>query len=304
MRVGQRGAAVVLAMGVVALAAIAASAIVVSQSVWARQSQLANEHLQAQLMLQAGVDWIRAVLSDDRLISNVDHLGEPWAVRMPAMPIEKGELAASIGDQQGLFNLNNLVQDGKVNATQVVYFKRLLAVLNLPGTLADALVDWIDPDSVPQPQEGAEDEYYLGLNPPYVAPNRHLSDVGELARIKGFDRATRARLRPFVAALPGFTTVNVNTAKPEVLAAVIEGLGIGNARLLAVQREHAYFRDHADFLNRLPQNAAGENSDIDVSSVYFLATLQVAVGEAQARGTVLLARLEPGWPAIVWRKFP
>src|SRR5687768_10890893 len=164
MRVGQRGAAVVVAMGVVALAAIAASAIVVSQSVWARQSQLANEHLQAQLMLRAGVDWTRAVLSDDRLISNVDHLGEPWAARMPAMPIEKGELAASIGDQQGLFNLNNLVQDGKVNATQLVYFRRLLAVLNLPATLADALVDWIDPDSVPQPQEGAEDEYYLGLN--------------------------------------------------------------------------------------------------------------------------------------------
>lgn len=303
MRAAQCGVAVVLAMGVVALAAIAATAIIVPQSIWLRQNQLTHEHIQAQVMVQAGVDWIRAVLSDDRRLSNVDHLGEAWALRMPAMPIEKGELVGNIDDQQGMFNLNNLVQDGKVSATYLARFKRLLALINLPGTLADALVDWMDADSAPQPQGGAEDEYYLGLNRPYLASNRPLTDVAELTLIRGFDSPTRASLRPFVAALPHVTSINVNTAPPEVLAAMIEGLGINNARMLVEQRQRAYFRDDADFLNRLPQGAVAEGNDISISSDYFMATLRVTIGEAQARGRVLLARMDEGWPVIVWRKY-
>jgi general secretion pathway protein K len=179
----------------------------------------------------------------------------------------------------------------------------LLTLLDLPDTLADALADWIDVDSEPRPQHGAEDEYYSVLNPSYLTANRLLTDVAELARIRGFNRDIRARLRPFVTALPSFTTVNVNTAPPEVLAAIVEGLGIGNARTLTLQRARAHFRDQADFLNRLPQGAGGEESDIGTSSNYFLATLSVAIGEAQAEGVVLLNRDEGGWPAIVWRKY-
>ncbi|SCY41645.1 type II secretion system minor pseudopilin GspK [Nitrosospira sp. Nsp13] len=303
MRAAQRGVAVVLAMSVVALATMAATAIIIPQSIWMRQNQLTNEHVQAQVMVQAGVDWVRAVLSDDRRLSNVDHLGEAWALRMPVMPIEKGELAGHIDDQQGMFNLNNLVQDGKISATHLVRFKRLLAFLSLPAALADALVDWMDADSAPQPQGGTEDEYYLGLNPPYLASNRPLTDVTELALVRGFDSAVRARLRPFVTALPRFTPINVNTAPPEVLAAVIEGLGINGARTLVEQRQRAYFRDDADFLNRLPEGAVAEDSDVSISSDYFMATLRVTRGEAQAQGMVLLARVDAGWPIIIWRKY-
>ena len=75
--------AVVLAMGVVALAAIAAAAMLASQSTWSRHVELTAEHVQAQALVHAGVDWARALLSDDRRVSNVDHLGEPWALRLP-----------------------------------------------------------------------------------------------------------------------------------------------------------------------------------------------------------------------------
>ena len=79
-------------MGVVALAAIAAAALMISQSTWARQLELTAEHIQARAVLQAGADWARAVLSDDKRMSSVDHLGEPWALRLPAMPVENGEV--------------------------------------------------------------------------------------------------------------------------------------------------------------------------------------------------------------------
>jgi general secretion pathway protein K len=303
MRSGQRGVAIVLAISVVALAALVAAAIMVSQSTWARQLELTAEHVQARSVLQAGADWARAVLSDDRRVSNVDHLGEPWAQRLPPMPVENGELAGQIDDQQGAFNVNNLVSDGKVNVVQLAHFQRLLAILGLPDALAYTLADWIDVDSQPQPQGGAEDEYYLALDPPYLAANRPLIDVSELALVSGFDVNVRARLQPYVSALPVFTAVNVNTAPPEVLAAVVDGLDLGSAQQLVAQRDRAYFRDRDDFSKRLPTGATAAATDLSVNTDYFMATLRVTVGGAQARGKALLARAGSGWPIVVWRKY-
>jgi len=180
--------------------------------------------------------------------------------------------------------------------------RRLLAILGLPDELADALADWIDDDGQPQPRHGAEDAYYLALDPPYLTANRPLTDVSELALVRGFDDTVRARLRPYIAALPRFTTVNVNTAPPEVLAAVIDGLTLGEAQVLVAQRERAYFRSVDDFLKRLPFGAEAAANDISVGSNYFMATLRVTIGGAQARGKALLARGSAGWPVVVWRR--
>ena len=300
----QRGVAVVLAMGVVALAAIAAAAMLASQSIWSRHAELSAEHVQAQALVRAGVDWARAVLSDDRRASGVDHLGEPWALRLPPVPVDNGELVGQIDDQQGAFNLNNLVRNGKVSPPHVEQFRRLLQILGLPDALAASLVDWLDADSEPQPQDGAEDGYYRALQPPYLAANRALTEVAELALVRGFDQAARARLRPFVSALPRFTAVNANTASPEVLAAVVEGLGLDGARALVAQRERAYFRNFSDFFNQLPAGLMVPTEGITASSDYFLVSVRVSIGGAQARGTALLARGQAGWPAVVWRKYP
>lgn len=297
----QQGVAIVLAMSVVALAAMAAVAIMVAQSTWARQSELEAEHEQAQVLVQAGVDWARAVLSDDSRSSNVDHLGEPWALRLPPMPVDNGKLEGYLEDQQGKFNLNNLVKNGKVNLDQVAHFQRLLSILGLPNALADTLVDWIDADSEVQPA-GAEDGYYLAMQPPYLAANQLLIDTSELALVDGFDDSVRARLRPFVSALPNFSAVNVNTAPPEVLAGIVAGLDIDGARALVASRERAYFRDRADFISRLPRGISAMDEDITVNSDYFMAWVHVTIGEAEARGVAFLARNGTGWPVIVWHK--
>lgn len=302
MRARQHGVAIVLAMGVVALAAMTATAMMVTQSTWSRQNELALEHVQAQTLIQVGVDWTRALLSDDRRASNVDHLGEPWALRLPPIPVENGTLSGQIEDQQGKFNLNNLVKDGKVNLSQLAHFRRLLSMLGLPVDLAGALADWIDTDSEPQPEGGAEDAYYLGLQPPCLAANRPLIDVGELVLVRGFDDGVLARLSPFVSALPVFTAVNVNTASPEVLAAVVDGLDLDGARALVEKRQRTYFRDRTDFLNQLPRDVLAPPEDISFSSNYFMVQLRVIIGSAQARSVALLSRTGANWPIIIWRK--
>ena len=280
MRAKQSGVAIVLAMGVVALAALSATALLVSQSTWSRQVELATGHVQARLMIQAGLDWSRALLSDDRRISNVDHPGEPWALRLPPVPVDNGSLAGRIEDQQGKFNLNNLLKSGKVIPAQLAHFRRLLETLELPSALADVLAGRFEAD------------------------NRPLVDTAELALVRGFDERARIRLHPFVTALPRFTAVNANTASPEVLAAVVEGLGLDGARALVAKRERAYFRDFGEFFVQLPPGFVVPTENISVSSDYFIATMRVTIGESQARGSALLWREGAGWPAVVWRKAP
>jgi len=219
------------------------------------------------------------------------------------MPVDNGELAGYLEDQQGRFNLNSLAQGGKASGLQVERYNRLLSNLGLPAELAYSLADWIDLDNETLPNGGAEDEYYLSMNPPYLAGNRPLTDAGELALVKGYDEAVRARLAPFVTALPGTAAINANTASPEVLSAVIEGLDLDDARALVAQRERSYFRTHVDFANRLPRGVHAGDPDFRVSSNYFLAHVRVTIGGAEARGLALLSRPEIGWPTIVWRKF-
>lgn len=298
----QRGVAIVMAMSVVALAAIATTAMMMTQSTWTRETELQNDHAQAEVLIQAGVDWARAVLSDDRRLNNIDHLKEPWALRLAPMPVDNGELAGYIEDQQGAFNLNNLVLGGSISVAQLDRFRRLLSILGLPPTLATSLADWLDADSNQQPN-GAEDDYYLSLPSPYLAANRPLTDVAELALVRGFTIEVRNRLNPFVTALPANTALNVNTASPEVLSAVIDGLDLDSARSLVAQRERAYFRDYSDFASRVPRGAVIAESDLKVSSNYFLARVRVTIGGAEARGLALMVRPDIGWPAIVWRKF-
>jgi len=303
MRPSQQGVAILVAMSIVAVAAIATTAMMMTQSKRSRESELEADHAQAQVLIQAGVDWARAVLSDDRRLNNVDHFKEPWALRLPPMPVDNGELAGFIEDQQGMFNLNNLALGGKVSVVQLERFRRLLSILGLPATLAYALADWIDADNEQLPGGGAEDEYYLSLKSPYLAANRPLTDVAELALVRGFNDEVRARLGPFVSALPANTALNVNTAPPEVLAAVIDGLDLDAARSLVAQRERTYFRDYADFSSRLPRGVEIANSELKVSSNYFLARVRVTIGGSEARGLALLVRSDIGWPSIVWRKY-
>lgn len=298
----QSGFALVLALGVVALAAVAATAIITIESGWVRRSQLQTDMAQAQLAVRAGLDWTRALLYQDGRASAVDHAGEAWAAKLAPVAIEGGRLSGGIEDQQALFNLNNLVQGGQAVPAQMVRFRRLLALLDLPTELAEALADWMDADGEPREHGGAEDAYYLGLSTPYLAANQGLADVGELASVRGYDEGVRARLRPFVTALPVATPVNVNTAPAEVLAMQVDGMRLDEAHALVAARSGTHFAVPADFVRRLPRGLVVDAADISVGSNYFLVRARASVGEVEARASALLAREAARWPAVVWRR--
>jgi len=298
----QRGAALIMALLVVALATSLASTLIWRQDLWLRQVETRRDLAQARLLSLAGIEWARAILAEDARTGVIDHLGEPWATVVPAMPAEGGEIGGGMADEQAKWNLNNLMRNGQISQGDLAVLRRLLDQLQLPSALAPVLVDWIDNDSEVDP-EGAEDAYYLSLKPPYRSANRELSDLDNLLRVRGFSSAVVARLRPYVSVLPGYNPVNVNTASAIVLNAVLADLSTAEIRQIVADRDRAPFRDISDFRARLPQalkNIAGVER-LDTRSRYFTVSIHARYGNAESSGTALLDRHTP-WPALLWQK--
>lgn len=291
----QQGVAIIMVLLIVAIATSLAAYMAMQQNLWQRQVESQFERAQARQLGAAGVDWARAVLAEDARSNNMDHDKEMWTLRLPAIPVEGGEVIGAIEDRQGLYNLNNVVS----NVTQ---FQRLLAVLGLQADLAPALADWIDADAELR-AGGAEDGYYLALPQPYRASNRALVELGELAQVKGFDSRTIESLRAFVSVLPATsrTPVNVNFAPAEVLVAVIEELTLSDARLIVQQRQAQPYKDIADFKQRLPHGGIKVvDSDISVKSDYFWVTGRASFGKSQVVTQALMNRASV-WPSVVWQ---
>jgi len=297
----QRGVAIILVMLIVAIATVLATYLAQQQQLWQRQVESQFDRAQARRLGVAGIDWARAVLADDANANQPDHQGEIWALRLPAMPVDQGEVIGVIEDLQGLFNLNNLVRNGKSSAADIAQFQRLLTLLGLSGDLAIALADWMDSDSEAQYPGGAEDVYYLSKSVPCRSANKPLAELGELTLVKGYDERSIERLRPFVSVLPLSMPVNVNFASAEVLAAIIPEMKLSDARVLVRERQSRPFKDMKDFTQRA-QNGVNNmnNNDLSVKSSFFRVTGRARVARAQVTTQALLQRTG-GWPMVVWQ---
>lgn len=216
----QGGVALVTVLLIVAVMTALVSRMSLSAMVWRRQVENGTALTQAIQGTRAAQIWVGNILESDT--NGYDAPDEDWAQPLPPIPVAWGHLTGWIEDMQGRFNLNNLINsEGEQNGMAVQQFLRLLSSLELPPGIAEAAIDWIDPDGSTAGVNGAEDIYYLGLDYPYHAANRPFGDARELRLVRGVDREAWLKLEPFVSALPAATRLNVNTASAEVLNAIL-----------------------------------------------------------------------------------
>lgn len=300
----QRGLAAVTAILIVAVAASAATLMLAQQSAMIDQTMMVASRAQADLYAQAGLDWARGVLAEDaRRAGAVDSLDEAWAQPIVGLPVERAIVAGAIGDEQAKFNLNNLVNGIQKSPQDVEIFRRLLQSLGLAPDLADAALDWIDADSDLASGAGAEDAYYLSLPRPYRTANQPMVQVEELYRVRGFDAAAVAKLRPYVTALPVRTPVNVNTADEPVLGAILPELSAAEIAQLVRVRKVKPFGGKPEIVQaarKAPPDAI--NASLDVKSAFFSVRVQVAQDDVQVGTEALVRRDASGSSAIVWRR--
>ncbi len=283
--------------GFAALAAILTAAMVASIAAFLswqgtlamRQSENMAAARQATALARASVSQAAAVIARDE--PRFDHAGEAWAKGLP--PLEEGDarVTAAIADEQARFNVNVLTTGRESGA---VALRRLLAGADVPVALADAIVDWLDADDVPSEPNGAEDTFYLGLDVPYRTANRVITDIAELRLVKGMTDERFARLAPHITALPPSALVNVNTAGPLVLQAVLPGLTASDVASLLASRAREPLLSRTEFGKRLPASAISSANDLlDVRSEHF-----------EVRGVVRSGRITSGYRALVGRQGP
>lgn len=294
----ERGAALILALLTVSLATILAVAVLedfgFGYEVQAGRIEQAQSH---QLALGA-IDWSRNILAEDQRTSSSDHLGEAWAIEIPPTPIseeaDQGTIGGRIIELSGRFNLNALHASNRLRNNARIRAERLFALVLDEPERAPALIAQLQQYLNREVVEGGPEAGRSNSR------GRLLSHPEELRRIPGFSADIIEQLAPHVTAVPENHPINANTATAEVLAAMVDGLGLNAARILVAERERVWYRNLGDFVARLgPEATPPSDGSINVRSRYFVVSVQTSHGRSITRLEALLNR-EQTWPRILW----
>jgi general secretion pathway protein K len=285
----QRGTAVIMAMLVVAAATTLVAGALWQQNALMREAENDLALSQARWLLRGAIDWAGVILQEDARTSSVDHRGEPWAVPLADTRLNENDdrlpayIAGAIVDEQGKFNLRNLVNGDNFAAAEVDSLRRLLGALAIDEAYADRIAE-----RVRSAMRARRDQADLG---------RAFAD--ELLQV-GLEPQALERLRALVTVLPESTALNVNTAPAEVLVARIPGLTLIDAKRLVASRDRTYFKDLGDALQRL-REAVPNASDagLAVATRYFSVEGTVTYGRARLAARALVKR-DAGRLEVLW----
>ncbi|WP_444996881.1 type II secretion system minor pseudopilin GspK [Aliikangiella sp. IMCC44359] len=337
---------------VVLIAAVVIVLVVESVKTVRYQKQLSNnlihrDQAYSYLMGMEELAKIWLAKSFEESESETVHLNQPWAQDNITFPLEGGGMIASIKDMQSCFNLNSIASEesdserggrnndsrGKDEPERRSEFgggvnqktpgqeilEDLLSKVNENGgaeakALSTAVRDWIDEDIEPSGADGAEDEFYQGLEIPYRTSNSLLSHVSELRAIKGFNQKVYNILMPFVCVLPDQDAkkINVNTVNEESAYLLYAVLGAKDITMSDVSKaisnrgEEGYEKVE-DFFDEF--GAAGTKirekygSRVDVTSKYFQMTAKAEIGKTRVTMKSLLKKSKDNNFQVISRYF-
>jgi len=230
----QKGVALITVLFMLALATVIVSGLVTLLDTNMQRSSSTMESEEAYLLCLSGEELARQLLAADyKSNPQIDHTHEKWAEGQ-VLKIDNGYAEISIQDAQGKFNINNLNGvNGITNPNAKLIFQRLVneAIGDpvLSKNIADEMADWLDIDTT----TGVEEADYLAEPIPYRPPNSNITDISELIWLKDVDqeiyKAIHQGLFSSLIALPESTSVNINTATPEVIAALNDNISLDQA---------------------------------------------------------------------------
>ncbi|RIJ05239.1 general secretion pathway protein GspK [Achromobacter sp. K91] len=302
----ERGAAVISALIIVAIVAALTTGLFQRQTASTRRVENEMARVQARAMLAGGIDWARLIVRDHSKRESITRGDQIWATPVLDTRIERpgdervAVFSGRVQDEQGKYNLYNLANNGVPQPEQERVLRRLLNTLQLPDTLAARMVDIM---SAAQPVAPPADAPAA----PRAAPDARAPlprGVDEVAALLALEPSARNELRRTMTVLPVSTSVNVNTAPAEVLAALVPGLSLSQARSMAGERDRGnWFNNSGDFANRLA--GAGVKAPapaVATTSGWFLASGTVAYERARISMQALLRSSPPAAPDTLWTR--
>jgi len=286
----ERGAALIIVLGLVALIGAWASTAAYEDMISLRRAENMQDAMRAwqgsESVLALGV----MVLRQDAMAGTADNLDEAWAQETPPFPIDQGVVIGRITDANRYLNLNDLVDDqGHIQQFAYQRLRRLFALLGLDAGLVDVLADWMDADDKPMSAAGAEDASYE--EQPYRVKNGRLERWDELGMLKGFDVDVLGKLSTVAAVRPvprgGVTSVNINTTGATVLRSIFPKMVEGDAETFISARPYT---DVATALANHPWAVGVNQASLSVASDVFMVRSEARFGRAVLREEYVLLR--------------
>lgn len=223
---------------------------------------------QAAWILSGALDFAKLILREDlKARPNYTALTEPWATPLAEsrlstfLAVDKANaddgpeafLSGNITDAQARYNLTNLITaDKKVDLLEQATLERLCQTVGIETGIAARIATGLLEASV-------------GTSA--AAPLKP-ANVAQLTWL-GLDAASVQALSRYVVVLPVITNINVNTAPPEVLSAVIKGMDPATAEHLVQLRQRTPFKTLEEFKNQIPTLAPTIAAKLSVRSDYF-----------------------------------
>ena len=222
----QRGVALLTILLLVVSITVVAGAMLASQKVAIRRSGLLFDQNQLLQDIDAGQQLAVTMIRADSKLNDTDSEQDIWAQPIPPYALANHSVSVEIRDEASRFNLNNLYWNGSVDTAALEVFQRLLTQLNLEPDIAIAVLDWQDTDSEVYLDGGDESAVYsqqLNRSVDGALPNQPFVSVDQLQEVQGVSAEVLATLRPYLTAVPYYLPININTASPALLAALIDG---------------------------------------------------------------------------------
>ncbi|WP_260986157.1 type II secretion system minor pseudopilin GspK [Bordetella genomosp. 13] len=320
----QRGSAIIGALLIVAIVTILAASLMARQSAFIRTLQSDQTGIQVRMLMQSGIDWASAMLRDEGRRTPVVQLAADWAqpVRNTRFGDEDDRLYASfsgrITDEQGKFNLRNVVSGSGLDPNESAVFRRLCGLVGVPAEVADRIVQRV---LIAQPrsadasgtqggdaQAGGAANAPAGAPPPapvvQMARAPMIRTLDDLRPVQGVTEDVLARLRPVATVLPVGTWINANTARPEVIAAWVPGLSVEQAKAVLAERDQGqWFINRGDFVNRLRMpDLDAQTVRIGIGSNWFLLTGAVFTDRSTTVTQALLQRSDRNEVRVFWSR--
>lgn len=297
-QLNQRGSAVITALFIMALVAIATTAMTYRLQIDVKRLQWITESQQLQNSLEVARYWARGTLLSN--LEEDDEGGAPLKLpqTMPTNNQHQMKIDAQLQDAERFFNLNNLISANptpearQTQSQQIQFFANLIHEV-LPEIDADTAF------------ESAVKIAELVMTPGSSAllmakrelPANQFVSVSELRTFPGFTQAQYERLAPFLVALPESTPLNINNASKTVIKAYMPEVEDDKlTQLLAQRKSNGGFESFEDFKNKAHSLKIEEKNlnmgSLTLQSIYFHLDANAHSETMQRHTQILLKRVK------------
>lgn len=308
----QQGMAIISALLIAAVVAVIAAGMLTRQSVSTRALEADQQRVQGRWVLHGGLEISRQLLWDARQRDPLTRLDQPWAQRLNAQGFE-----GRLEDEQGKFNLRNLVANERVDEAQVQAFQRLCALIGISAGLSQRISQRVIGSYPyllnPQIAENTASKNVFDSGRA-TSPNASrkpqspklpmLRSVDDLRSVEGVNEAVIGKLAPYLTVIPATTWLNGNTATAPVLAAYVPGLSLERAQALINERDAGrWFINRGDFVNRLRMpNLELTSVKVGITSDWFRLRGEARRDQRRVSLDALLHRSEDRLPQVIWSR--